>query len=128
MPEYIYKHPEKDEYVSVIQGMNDEHVYFDEDHVKWKRVLFSPQFSIDSQIDPFSKNDYLEKTKNMKGNIGDLMDQSRELSEKRASIYGGEDPIKRQYLDNWSKKRGGMIHPKDNSKRSSENKHIKIDY
>ena len=27
MPIYVYKHPEKEEYIEVLQGMNDEHVY-----------------------------------------------------------------------------------------------------
>ena len=27
MPIYVYRHPEKEEYREVFQGMNDEHVY-----------------------------------------------------------------------------------------------------
>ena len=128
MPEYIYKHPNKEEYVSVIQRMNEEHMYLDENQLQWKRVLTCPKLNIDADIDPFNQNHYIEKTKNMKGSVGDLMDQSRELSEKRASIHGGDDPIKRKKLDDWSSKRGGMIHPKDSVKRKSENSQVKIDY
>ena len=127
MPEYIYKHPDKSEYTSIIQGMNEEHVYIDEDSVQWERVLFAPNMNVDENIDPFNKNQYIEKTKNMKGSVGDLMDHSRELSEKRASTYGGEDPVKRKYLDDWSQKRGGMAHPQDNKRKTFENKNVKID-
>lgn len=128
MPEYIYKHPEKEEYVSIIQGMNEKHIYIDKESVEWQRVLFAPNMNIDENIDPFNKNQYIEKTKNMKGSVGDLMDHSRELSEKRAATYGGEDPIKRKYLDDWSQKRGGMTHPEDKKKRTAENKHMRVDY
>ena len=38
MPIYVYKHPEKDEYREVFQGMNDEHSYA-EGGVQWKRVF-----------------------------------------------------------------------------------------
>lgn len=128
MPEYIYKHPDKEEYISIIQSMNEEHSYQDDDGLSWKRVLTCPKLNIDSDVDPFSQRQYLDKTSNMKGSVGDLMDQSRELSEKRAAIYGGEDPIKRKKLDDWSAKRGGMIHPKDSTKRKAENNQIRIDY
>ena len=83
---------------------------------------------IDYTIDPFDKNHYIDKTRNMKGSVGDLMDQSRELSEKRASMRDGEDPVKRKKLDDWSSKRGGMIHPKDAAKRVVENKSARIDF
>jgi hypothetical protein len=128
MPEYIYKHPDKEEYVSVIQRMNEAHVYSDEKQLEWKRVLTCPKLSIDSNIDPFDKNHYIDKTRNMKGSVGDLMDQSHELSQKRASMRDGEDPVKRKKLDDWSSKRGGMIHPKDTAKRVVENKNARIDF
>ena len=41
MPTYIYKHPDLDEYVEVIQRMNDEHIYYDEEGLQWIRSLFS---------------------------------------------------------------------------------------
>lgn len=129
MPEYIYKHPTEDKYISIIQTMNEDHEYFEEG-LEWKRVLTSPKLSTSSgdSIDPFDNNAFINKTSNMKGNYGDLIDQSREMSEKRASIHGGEDPLKRSHFDSWSEKRGGMIHPQDSSKRSMENKDVKIDF
>lgn len=47
--------------------------------------------------------------------MGDLWDRSQELSEKRKKLYGGEDPVKKKYYDNWSKKRKGKVHPKSQS-------------
>ena len=64
----------------------------------------------------------------MKGSVGDLMDQSREMSEKRAAMSGGIDPVKSKSMDEWSQKRGGMRHPKDDRVKTSENKHVRIDY
>jgi hypothetical protein len=128
MPEYIYQNPETDEYVIIIQTMNEKHELVDENGLEWKRVLTCPKLNIDSDVDPFNKNQYLDKTKNMKGSMGDLMDQSREMSEKRAAICGGTDPVKSKAMDNWSNKRGGMAHPQDERKRTAENKHVKIDY
>ena len=38
MPSYIYKHPEEEKYIEVIQSMNEEHIYFDESGLQWQRV------------------------------------------------------------------------------------------
>ena len=58
MPIYVYKHPEREEYREVFQGMNDEHVY-SEDDVEWSRVFLAPNASIDNTIDPFNKQQYI---------------------------------------------------------------------
>ena len=42
MPTYVYKHPDKEEYVEVVQSMNEDHVYFDENKLEWKRVFINP--------------------------------------------------------------------------------------
>ena len=39
--------------------------------------------------------------------------QGEELSRKRAAQNGGEDPVRRKYFDDWSKKRKGKKHPSD---------------
>ena len=67
MPLYTYEHPETGETLDVIQGMNDEHVYVGEDGIKWNRVFYSPEASIDSSIDPFSNQAFVEK--NYKGKL-----------------------------------------------------------
>jgi hypothetical protein len=126
MPIYVYKHPEREEYREVVQGMNDEHVY-SEDGVEWSRVFLAPNASIDNSIDPFSKQQYLEATKNKKGTVGDMMNLSAELSEKRAEKAGGLDPIKEKFFDNYAKERGGSEHP-DRAKKVYESKNVRVEY
>lgn len=127
MPLYLYKHPQKEEYVEIIQGMSDIHEYFDEDGLKWERRWTVPNASIDTKIDPWSNNDFVNKTGMKKGTYGDLMDQSAELSAKRADSTGKEDPLKRKYFDDYSKARHGQKHHLDKP-RKYEDKNIKIEF
>jgi len=126
VPIYVYKHPEKEEFEEVLQGMNDEHVY-SKDGVEWERVFLAPNAAVSAAIDPFNSNSYIEKTGKMKGTVGDMLDLSAELSEKRAAVNGGKDPVKEKFYENYSKERGGAEHP-DKAKSKFENKTIKIDY
>ena len=113
MPLYLYRHPETEEVIEVLQSMKDEHVYFDEEGVEWKRVWTVPQASIDTDVDPFSPTAFLEKTKG-KGSIGDLMDRSKDLSEKRKEVIGeGRDPVEQTAFDNYAKARNGKRHLND---------------
>lgn len=128
MPIYIYKHPTKEEYEEVVQSMNDPHTY-SKDGVEWERVFFAPNMAISASDDPFSANNYVEKTANMKGTVGDLLDYSAELSEKRAEINGGVDPVKEKALKDYSKLTGGKKHPSQlGQKKTFENKNIKVDF
>ena len=127
MPIYVYKHPEREEYREVFQGMNDEHVY-SEDDVEWSRVFLAPNASIDNNIDPFNKQQYIDATYNKKGTIGDMMDLSSELSAKRAEKSGGLDPVKEKFYNNYSKERNGAEHPNRLKEKGYESKNIKIDY
>jgi predicted nucleic acid-binding Zn ribbon protein len=104
MPLYSFKNPETGEVIDILQKMNDPHVYIDKTGVKYERVYISPNMSIDSNINAFSSKDFVEKTKNKKGTIGDLFDKSRELSEKR----GGQesDPVLKKYYDSYSRDNG----------------------
>jgi hypothetical protein len=117
MPIYIFKHPKKEEYVEVVQAMRDEHTHVDEKGVKWERVYTLPNTSIDSKIDPHSPKDFLEKTRNKRGTIGEMMDYSRELSERR----GGEinDPIVRKRNAEY-KKQMGIEHSSEKKIRAKE--------
>ena len=124
MPIYVYKHPTEEVYEEVVQGMNDPHV-FSKDGVEWQRVFLSPNASISSNSDPFNSNAFLDKTANMKGTVGDMMDYSAELSEKRAEKSGGIDPIRKKHFDNYEKS-VGKKHLND-APKSFENKHIKVD-
>jgi|TARA_R100001509_G_C4868463_1_gene215862 hypothetical protein len=124
VPIYIYKHPEEDIYEEVVQGMNDPHV-FSKDGIEWQRVFLSPNAAISSSDDPFSSNAFVEKTANMKGTFGDMMDYSAELSQKRAEKSGGEDPLKKKMFSDYEK-RVGKKHFADKN-TSFEKNGIKID-
>jgi len=84
--------------------MNDIHSYSDESGLEYRRVYTIPNSSIDSKIDAFSSRDFVEKTKNKKGTIGDLLNKSKELSEKR----GGDssDPVLGKYFSSYQKDNG----------------------
>ena len=115
MPEYLYENPETGEVISVTQGVNDDHSY-EEDGRQFDRVFTIPNASIDTNIDPNSKQDFLEKTRNKAGTLGEMMDRSAELSEKRKELNGGTDPVQTKYFENYSKKRKGLKHQNDPSK------------
>jgi|TARA_R110002012_G_scaffold134553_1_gene287979 hypothetical protein len=127
MPIYIYKHPEKEEYIEVLQGMNDEHVY-QQDGLAWERVFLAPNASIDSDVDPFSGRQFVDATAAKKGTMGDMMDYSKELSEKRAAVNGGIDPVKQKYYKKYSDKRNGAKHPQELKEKSRKNKNVKIEF
>lgn len=127
MPIYIFEHPETEEQIELFFGMNDEKSYTDQDGVQWKRVFLGSQLSTEGKVDPWNNADFVNKTGNKKGTLGDMLNLSSELSDKRASQNGGVDPIKEKYYKNYSKARGGAKHPNQMSK-TFENKHIKIDY
>lgn len=128
MPIYVYQNPETDELIEVIQGMNEKHVYFDNNGLEWKRVFLSSQLNTQGTIDHWSSNDFINKTANTKGSYGDLMDRSAELSEKRANDNGGIDPVKQNYFKNYADSRKGTLHPKDPRIKKKENKNYKIDF
>jgi len=126
MPIYTYEHPETGERVDIVQTMNEDHSYTDENGLKWNRVFSIPNASTDSQIDPNNPQAFLDATRNKKGSMGDLLDMSKELSEKRADKNGGSDPVKDKFFKEYSDSRKGAKHPEQ--KKKFESKHIKVDY
>ena len=128
MPLYTYYRESTGEYRDVFQSMNEEHQYFGENGSEddWRRVYHAPNMSIDSNIDPNNPRDFVNKTANKKGTMGDLLDRSKELSEKRASKLGTEDPIKRKFFDNYAKERNGKKHLND--VKPFEKNGFKVDY
>ena len=111
MPEYLYSDPEDPKkVVAVIQGMNEKHVY-ESDGKAWNREYTIPKASIDTQIDPFSEKQFVQKTDGKVGSMGDLWDRSAELSKKREEASGTQDPVRKKYLESYSNKRKGMAHP-----------------
>jgi hypothetical protein len=109
---YTFKHPTKNKYIQISQSVNDIHTFFDENGIQWERIYDSPSLSIKTKIDPFSENDFLKATKEKRGSVGDMMDLSTELSEKRKERTGS-DPIQNSFFKEYSKKRKGTKHPKD---------------
>ena len=105
MPIYIYKNPNTNEIIEIVQSVHDEHEYIDSNNVKWIRVFTVPQVNTEGKLDVnCDSKKFAEFTKNKKGTIGDLWDRSAELSEKRKKLYG-EDHVKNKYKETWSKKR-----------------------
>jgi hypothetical protein len=116
MPIYEYIDDESGEIHEVVQGMNDKHEFYIEGR-KLRRLFSSPNASIDSNIDPSSINQFMEKTSKMRGTIGEMQDYSRELSERR----GGEsDPVRQKHYSDYSKKRNGKEHPDVVAKKKKE--------
>ena len=125
MPIYIYKNPVTEDLIEVFQSMNDEHIYIDEDGLKWQREFTTSQLNTVGSFDPWSSNDFVSKSSD-KDTVGDRMDRSAELSEKRADQNGGVDPIKQKYFEKYSKERRGAKHPEQ--MKTYESDKVKVDY
>jgi hypothetical protein len=102
MPYYLFKNPETEEICELFFHMNDEKKFIDESGIEWHREFVVPQASIDTNIDPYSKRAFMDKT-NKAGTFGEMMDLSKELSEKRGG--GKNDPVKKDFVKNWKQKR-----------------------
>jgi hypothetical protein len=124
MPLYIYQNEETGEVKEILQSMSEEHVYF-ENGIQWKRVYTVPTASIDTKINPFSEKEFVEKTGTKRGTVGDMMDLSSELSQRRAESTGSEDPVKRKLFSEYEKKTGKK-HLSDKAK-VIENSKVKIE-
>lgn len=127
MPFYIFQHPKTSEVKELFFGMNDDKKYIDDSGTEWKRVYSLPQLNTESSFDPWDQNGFVNKTANMKGSVGDLMDKSAELSAQRAESNNGVDPLKKQYFKNYSKDRNGAKHHLDKPK-AYESKNVKIEF
>lgn len=113
MPEYLFINPDDpEEIVSVHQSMKEEHKY-EANGKAWSREYTVPKANIDSRINPESQSEFVDKTANKKGTMGDLWDVSQEMSERRKDIYGGKDPVAQKHYESYSQKRNGMKHNSD---------------
>lgn len=111
MPVYLYQNPNDGEIKEIIQSVHDVHEYYEND-IKWNRIFTAPEVNTQEKLNiNSSAKDFSRVTSNKKGSVGDMWDQSQELSEKRKKVYG-KDPVKQKYFEDWSKKRNGKIHPK----------------
>ena len=106
------------------------HEYFDEDGVQWQRVFLPTLAAVDTKFDPFSSKDFVNKTSRRKGTLGELMEKSAELSEKREKLVG-KDQVKEKYYENYAAKRKNKPHPDLKKKQAIQtlnNKGVTIDY
>lgn len=103
MPNYTYRNNISGEIREVFQRMTDEHIYIDENGLKWERVFTSPCASVDTKIDAFSSKEFVQKTAKKGMTVGDMWDRSAELSEKREKIIG-KDPVKEKTFTDYEKK------------------------
>jgi hypothetical protein len=109
MPLYIFQHPKTKKIIEIIQSMNEEHVFIDEKGIKWDRIFTKPQASIDTQIDPNSSKEFVSKTAKRGMTIGEMMDLSGELSEKRGGVTGKDEV--RDKAEKSYKEKTGKRHP-----------------
>lgn len=118
MPFYLFENESTGETKEIFFHMDDEKRY-SENGKEWKRIYLSGNAAVDTKIDPNDPKEFVRKTSLKKGNLGELMDQSKELSEKREKSRGKDD-IKEKYFENYSKKRRGIKHPEDPRRKRTD--------
>ena len=109
MPMYLFENPETGEVIELFFYMKEEKVHIDDNNIEWKRIFTPCNLSTDAKIDPWKADDFVNKTQKKKGTMGDLMDQSAELSAQRAAENNGVDPVKEKYYKKYSKENPSVI-------------------
>lgn len=109
MPIYLFEHPKTKQIKEILQTMNEEHVYIDDKGIKWNRVFTKPQASIDTQIDANSSKEFVAKTAKRGMTVGEMMDLSAELSDKRGGMTGKDEV--RDKAEKAYKEKTGKRHP-----------------
>ena len=118
MPMYLFQNPKTKEVVEVMQSMKAEHIYVDDNGLKWDRIFTVPNAAIDSWgIDPYSKDDFLKATDKRGITCGEMFDLSAEMSQKREQ-KDGKDKIKEKTQKDY-KKKTGKAHPEVIKKRKN---------
>jgi len=111
MPQYLYQHPKNKKIIELVQSVHDKHEYIDSNDLKWNRIYTVPELNTEGSLKAnCTAREFHDYTGRKKGTMGDLFDRSQELSDKRKKIYG-EDPVKKDYLKSWKKKRKNKKHP-----------------
>ena len=93
MATYTFQHPKTGETIEIVQPMNEKHVYVDQDGLEWTRVWHPVSFAFDTKVDPHDPKAFVKKTEKG-GTLGDIMDLSREMSEKRGGDKNDEVKVK----------------------------------
>jgi len=129
MPIYSYRNGLTGEERDIVQRMNDTHEYHGENGEEgvWKRLYRPIRAAFGMSVDPNNPKAFIEKTGKQKGTYGDLIEQSKELSEKRAAQHGGIDPVKEKYFKEYSEARNGAKHSEE-LKRNFSNKNFDVDW
>lgn len=108
--------------------MNDLKEYNGEDGTevgKWRRKFHVPLAAIDTQLDAFSKEQFVRRTEKY-STVGDHMAKSQELSEIRAQ-KGGRDEVKQKFFDDYAATRKGQRHFAEKPQKF-ENDRVSIDF
>ena len=129
MPTYIYQHPDSGEVIEIHQRISDRHEYTDDSGVSWNRVFTVPHTRVPNmtRVEANSEEDFIRRTRESGGTMGDLFDLSKELSDKRkAQSNDGKDPVEQKFFKDYSKKRKGMKHQNDTSGSNNSDGVIEI--
>jgi len=124
MPNYSFVRCDINQYQDFFYLMKDVpsvgKTFIDGNGVVWKRVFCIPQASIDTNLDPYSSKDFNKKFANKKGiTIGDTLDESRSLSEKRAG-KDGKDALREKHYEKYRKEHRGAEHPYEKKEKFNE--------
>jgi hypothetical protein len=129
MAYYLFEHPKTKERIEIKQSMEEIHE-FQEDGVKWNRIFTVANASVDTKIDPFSSSQFVDRTREKRGTVGNLMDYSKECSERRQEAIGS-DPVKTKNWEEYSKLRCGKKHPEQRTQeilaKIKKNKRIEVE-
>lgn len=123
MPIYVFKHPDTGKEKEVFQNINDEHCY-SEAGITWDRVFTPFNVGVDTQIDPNSARQFLDKTAKG-GTVGDLWDLSKELSQKRIDKYGKDEIAEKTEKDKESKNQKIRQNYRNNAKKRAETSRVR---
>ncbi len=125
MPQYEFLNEKTGETKDIFFHMNDEKKYIDESGYEWIRQMSIPNASIDTKL-PENSRQFADKTKNKRGNIGDIWDYSKECGEKRKKEHGEFDPVKEQSYKDYSKTRKGKMHPEQRKEKLEKLQNTKV--
>lgn len=132
MPLYTYKHKETGEEVEIIQRMSEDKIYNGADGTEvdqWARVFnsFSINGTSGGKLDPFDEKSISKAMEGKDGvTLGEMWDLSAELSEQRAEMSGGEDPVKQEYYKRHEEATGEKHHA-DKFSETYEGDGIKVE-
>lgn len=117
MPTYIYQtitdQNDEIEYFEFVQSMKDAPLTVHPESGKPIRRVITGGLGFNTKglkIDPFSEQQFRERTAAKGDTVGALWDRSKELSEMRAAKNGGIDPVKKKYFEDYKKKKRGTPH------------------